>query len=68
MEQSNPKMLSVKVRVLVGIFSIPSLFLLAMLIHTAMHGDSDTIGAFEIIYSIVGIVAMYMAVSGRRLF
>ncbi|MEM0909960.1 MAG: hypothetical protein AAGJ37_03240 [Pseudomonadota bacterium] len=61
-------MLSTKLRVIIGLFSIPSLMLLAMLIYAVIKGDQQSIGVFEVIYSIVGVIAMFMALTGKRLF
>jgi hypothetical protein len=62
------KTFSVKVRILIGLLSIPSLLLAALLIKTAMNGDWDTVGAFELIYAAVGIFAAYIALTGKRFF
>jgi hypothetical protein len=62
------KTFSVKVRILIGLLSIPSLLLVALLIKTGMNGDWDTVGAFELIYAAVGIFAAYIALTGKRFF
>jgi hypothetical protein len=59
---------SVKVRIFIGLLSIPSLLLVALLIKTWMNGDWDTVGAFEIVYAVVGIFAAYIALTGKRFF
>lgn len=63
-----PKTLSKKVRIMIGVLSLPSLLLTAMLISTAMNDKWDTVDAFEVIYAIVGIFAAYVALTGKRFF
>lgn len=59
---------SLKIRIVIGLLSIPSLLLVALLIKTGMNGDWDTVGAFELIYAAVGIFAAYIALTGKRFF
>jgi hypothetical protein len=65
--QSRPK-LPLNVRIIIGIISIPSFVLFCMLVATAFAGDMDSISIFEIVYAIVGVVALYIALTGKRLF
>lgn len=62
------KTFSLKIRIVIGLLSIPSLLLVALLIKTGMNGDWDTVGAFELIYAAVGIFAAYIALTGKRFF
>jgi uncharacterized membrane protein YuzA (DUF378 family) len=56
------------VRVLVGIASLPSLALAFMLLRALFTGNASGIGAFETVYAIVGFVAIYIAITGKKLF
>ena len=56
------------IRVLLGIFAIPSLFLAYMIVSIALSGDYQEIDYFEWIYSLVGFIAIYIAISGKRIF
>jgi len=56
------------VRVLLGIFAIPSLFLAYMIGSVAVNGDYQEIDYFEWVYSLIGILALYIAITGKRLF
>jgi hypothetical protein len=67
-KNTSARTLSPKVRVIIGILSLPSLLLAAFLIKTAKDGLWDTVGAFEVIYAAVGIFAAYIALSGKRFF
>ncbi|MBT1451037.1 hypothetical protein KJ365_09115 [Glaciecola sp. XM2] len=62
------KTLSLKVRILIGILSIPSVLLAAFLINAGINGDWDSVGAFEVIYAAVGFFAAYIALTGKRFF
>lgn len=62
------KLLSTKVRLLVGIFSIPSLMLASMILTMTLNGRFQEVGYFEWIYSLAGFIAIYIAVTGKRLF
>lgn len=60
--------LSLKIRILIGIAGLPSIFLAYMLIVTALNDGVSGISLFEVIYSLVGFLALYIAVTGKRLF
>ena len=60
--------LSINIRILIGIASLPSLFLGFMLVSALLNEQADTIGAFEVVYALVGLVGVYIALSGKRLF
>jgi len=60
--------LSLSVRIIVGVLSLPSLLLAFMLISEGLKGNFDGIGAFEIIYSLVGFFAIYIALTGKKFF
>lgn len=67
-KQTAPKTLPMNLRVLIGLAGLPSLVLGAMLLVMVLNGQSQEIGGFELIYSLVGFFAMYMAFTGKRLF
>ncbi len=56
------------VRVLLGVFAIPSLFLAYMVATMAINGDYQKIDYFEWVYSLIGFLAAYIALTGKRLF
>jgi uncharacterized membrane protein YuzA (DUF378 family) len=60
--------LSLTVRIIVGVLATPSLMLAFMLISDAIKGNFDGIGAFEIIYALVGFFAVYIALTGKKFF
>jgi hypothetical protein len=64
----NTEKLSLSVRVVIGILGLPSLILGFMLISDALNSRYDAIGAFEIVYSLVGVFAVYIALSGKKFF
>jgi uncharacterized membrane protein YuzA (DUF378 family) len=60
--------LSINIRILIGIASLPSLFLGLMLVNALLNEQANTIGAFEVVYALVGFVGVYIAITGKRLF
>jgi hypothetical protein len=60
--------LSLKIRVLIGFIAIPSLMLATMIISTFINQTADDISFFEVVYSLVGVFAMYVALTGRKFF
>lgn len=64
----NQQQLSIISRILIGIVSIPSLILAAMLVSTLINQTSGDISFFEVIYALVGIFAMYIALTGKKFF
>lgn len=62
------KQLSSTIRILLGIFAIPSLMLAYMIAVMAVNGDYQSVDYFEWFYSLIGILAMYIAITGKRLF
>jgi len=60
--------LPLKIRILLGIFAIPSLFLAYMVGSMVLNGEYQGIDYFEWIYSLLGFFAMYIAISGKRVF
>jgi hypothetical protein len=52
----------------VGVLSLPSLLLAFMLISEVRKSNFDGIGAFEIIYALVGFFAIYIALTGKKFF
>jgi hypothetical protein len=60
--------LSMNIRILVGLFSIPSLILAGMISTMALNGQVQEISYFEWVYSLTGFIAIYIALTGKRLF
>ena len=60
--------LSFNVRILLVVFAIPSLLLAYMVGVMVVNGDYQKIDYFEWIYSLIGFVAVYIAITGKRLF
>jgi|GEM_PF-2644847 len=60
--------LSANIRILLGVFAIPSLILAYMVGVMVVNGDYQKIDYFEWFYSLVGILAMYITITGKRLF
>ncbi|MFQ3251454.1 MAG: hypothetical protein ACI9O6_003304 [Glaciecola sp.] len=60
--------LSIPVRIIIGVLALPSLFLAFMLVSEALNSRFDGIGAFEIVYSLVGVFAVYIALTGKKFF
>ncbi|MBL4631990.1 MAG: hypothetical protein JKY14_12845 [Paraglaciecola sp.] len=60
--------LSLKVRIVIGITAIPSLILAAMIISMLTHQTEGDISFFEVIYSLVGVFAVYIALTGKKFF
>lgn len=64
----NKSPLAPPTRILLGIAGLPSLALGVMLIVTVMREGMASIGAFEVLYACAGLLAIYIAVTGKRLF
>jgi hypothetical protein len=60
--------LSLKIRILIGIIAIPSLILAAMTISMFINQTAGDINYFEVVYSLVGVFAMYIALTGKKFF
>jgi hypothetical protein len=60
--------LPTKVRILLGIFAIPSLFLAYMSSVMVLNGNYQEIEYFEWFYSLIGFLALFISVTGKRLF
>ena len=60
--------LPLNIRIFLGIFALPSLFLAYMIGVMAVNGDYQKIDYFEWVYSLIGFVAIYIAITGKRLF
>lgn len=65
---NNSTKLPFNIRLLLGAFSIPSLFLAYMIGIMVLNGDYKEIDYFEWFYSLLGFFAMYIAISGKRVF
>lgn len=68
MSEPATKKLPFNLRIIIGIVSVPSFLLFCMLVATAISGDIDSISIFEIVYSLVGIAALFIALTGKRYF
>lgn len=60
--------LSLPIRLLIGVIALPSFVLFCMVVATVLAGDAESIDLFEVVYSLVGVVALYIALTGKRLF
>ena len=60
--------LSIKIRILIALISLPSVVLAVMLGTLVAQGQIQDIGFMEVIYALVGMFALYMAISGKRFF
>jgi hypothetical protein len=60
--------LSSNIRILLGVFAIPSLILAYMVGVMAVNGDYQKVDYFEWFYSLIGILAIYIAITGKRFF
>lgn len=60
--------LPTNIRIVLGVFAIPSLFLAYMVGSMTISGDFQEIDYFEWVYSLIGILALYIAITGKRLF
>ncbi len=65
---NNEPKLSLKIRILIGIIAIPSLLLAAMIMSMLISQTAGDISIFEVIYSLVGVFAMYVALTGKKFF
>lgn len=64
----NKNKLPTNVRILLGVFAIPSLFLAYMIGVMVVNGDYQKIEYFEWFYSLIGFLALFISVTGKRLF
>lgn len=67
-DTSSQKVLPVGLRLVIGLAGLPSLLLGAMLIYAAVTKGVSNVGAFEVLYAIAGGIALYIAITGKRLF
>ncbi|WP_414829649.1 hypothetical protein [Alteromonas sp. H39] len=67
-DTSSQKLLPVGLRLLIGLAGLPSLLLAVMLSYAAVTEGVSNVGAFEVLYAIAGGIALYIAITGRRLF
>jgi hypothetical protein len=68
MSMSDKNILPSNIRILLGVFSIPSLFLAYMIGVMVMDGDYQKVDYFEWFYALIGMLAIYIAITGKRLF
>ena len=64
----NEPKLSLKIRILIGIIAVPSLILAAMILSMLINQTEGEIDYFEVVYSLVGVFAMYIALTGQKFF
>jgi hypothetical protein len=67
-KMSDKNVLSLNIRILLGVFAIPSLFLAYMIGVMVIDGDYQKIDYFEWLYALIGMLAIYIAITGKRLF
>jgi hypothetical protein len=60
--------LPIKIRILIGIVAVPSLILAAMIVSMLINQTAGKISFFEVLYSLMGVFAMYIALTGKRFF
>ncbi|MFT6344030.1 MAG: hypothetical protein ACJAWQ_001096 [Paraglaciecola sp.] len=60
--------LPIKIRILIGIVAVPSLILAAMIVSMLINQTAGKISFFEVLYSLVGVFAMYIALTGKKFF
>jgi hypothetical protein len=60
--------LSTKIRILIGIIALPSLVLASMLISMTLNGRQGETSYFEWVYALVGVFAVYIALTGKKFF
>ncbi|MFT6990703.1 MAG: hypothetical protein ACJASL_002685 [Paraglaciecola sp.] len=65
---NNEPKLSLKIRILIGIIATPSLILAAMTMSMFINQTAGDINYFEVVYSLVGVFAMYVALTGKKFF
>lgn len=63
----DPK-LSSTIRIALAVFAIPSLILAYMIGAMVLSGNYQGIDYFEWVYSMIGIFAIYIAITGKRYF
>jgi hypothetical protein len=68
MKNSEKSKLDNKLRILIGIVAIPSLYLAYMIIVMTLNGNVDSVDYFEWVYALTGFLAGYIAITGKRLF
>ncbi len=60
--------LPIKIRILMGIVAVPSLILAAMIVSMLINQTAGKISFFEVLYSLMGVFAMYIALTGKKFF
>jgi len=56
------------IRILIGIVAIPSLYLAYMIIVMTLNGNFEQVDYFEWVYALIGFLASYIAITGKRIF
>ena len=67
-KSENKGKLPLNLRILIGLAGLPSIILAYMLVVTIMNQGVMGISAFELVYSVVGVFAVYIAITGKRPF
>jgi len=65
---NNKSKLANNIRILIGLIAIPSLYLAYMIIVMTINGGADKVDYFEWVYAFTGFLALYIAVTGKKLF
>jgi hypothetical protein len=65
---STEQKLPLKIRILIGIIAVPSLILAAMIVSMLINQTAGEVSFFEVLYSLVGVFAMYIALTGKKFF
>ncbi|GAA0350430.1 hypothetical protein GCM10009092_13520 [Bowmanella denitrificans] len=65
---NNTAKLPPTIRLIVALAAVPSLLLAVMIVISAFDQGITSIGVFEVLYSLVGVLALYIAITGKRLF
>jgi hypothetical protein len=60
--------LSNNLRILIGIVALPSLYLAYMIMMMTINGHFKEVDYFEWVYAFMGFLALYIAVTGKKLF
>jgi len=66
-KNERPK-LSNNLRILIGVVALPSLYLAYMIIVMTINGHFTKVDYFEWVYALIGVVAAYISITGKRIF
>ncbi|MFT5757176.1 MAG: hypothetical protein ACI9LM_001905 [Alteromonadaceae bacterium] len=65
---NNNKKLANNIRILIGIVALPSLYLAYMITVMTINGSASSVDYFEWVYAFTGFIAIYIAITGKKLF